>query len=239
MNHSNGSKRVCRLQPPGREVNVRPRSETSLTHQGAEDHYPCRPEMSPQQIGRSSRECTGLCDPFHGFLPIPLLTEPRGETVRLEVIVCQLSRCSRHRVFPLLQLTADALDVVDGLHPHLILVVSVKVRPVVWRAWFGKHPDDDSVEPSDLRLRLSSDSNLSPSAVLCWRPPNSRLPRFPTRRLGPGTSDSVTDPQIEHIRTVKLSDFAFVIPHSAFVSTALRFSGSPILHLVVCRLSQG
>jgi hypothetical protein len=89
----------------------------------------------------------------------------------------QFSPCLYEPLLGLLQFAADAFDGVDGVNPHLILVVRVKVRPVVWRARLGKHPDDDSIEPSNLGHRLSSHAHPLPSALQPWSTSNSRLLR--------------------------------------------------------------
>jgi hypothetical protein len=48
----------------------------------------------------------------------------------------------------------------------------VKVRPVMWRSRLGKHSDDDSVEPRNLRHGLSSLARRLPSS----RRPSSLTP---------------------------------------------------------------
>ena len=64
------------------------------------------------------------------------------------------------------EFTANAFNVVDGVNPHQVLVVRVKVRPVMGRARLRKHPDNDPIEPSNFRHRLSPDSHVAPSRLL-------------------------------------------------------------------------
>ena len=46
---------------------------------------------------------------------------------------------------------ADTVDRIDGEHGAEFLVHRVEMRTMMWRADFGKHPDDDSEEPRDFR----------------------------------------------------------------------------------------
>jgi hypothetical protein len=46
---------------------------------------------------------------------------------------------------------ADTLNRIEGEHRIEFLVRRVKMRPVMWRADFWKHADDDSKEPRDFR----------------------------------------------------------------------------------------
>jgi len=49
------------------------------------------------------------------------------------------------------QITADALNGIEGEHRIEFLVDGVEVRPVMRCADFWKHPDDDSKEPRNFR----------------------------------------------------------------------------------------
>jgi hypothetical protein len=42
---------------------------------------------------------------------------------------------------------SDTLNRIESEHGLEFLIDRVEVRPMMWRADFGKHPDDDSKEP--------------------------------------------------------------------------------------------
>ena len=62
------------------------------------------------------------------------------------------------------QVTADRLDGIDSEDGGRILVVRMEVRPMVRCARLGEHPDDDPVEPRNLRHSTTS----RPTAHVSW-----------------------------------------------------------------------
>ena len=47
------------------------------------------------------------------------------------------------------QRTRNYLYGVNAIYSHIVLVVRVKMRDVMWRADFYVHPDDDAKEPAE------------------------------------------------------------------------------------------
>jgi len=95
--------------------------------------------------------------PLASLQPAPVLEE---------FSLVELSPRLHEPFLGLWEFTANAFNVVDGVNPHQVLVVRVKVRPVMGRARLRKHPDNDPIEPSNFRHRLSPDSYVAPSRLL-------------------------------------------------------------------------